>query len=95
MIPAGAPAGRRSRTYQNIPAGTECGAIETSNGSVTGTDVVVTGDGQVVTIPAGGRDHVDITDTYRTVTVPISAPGSGSLLLTKTVAGPLAGPRDW
>jgi hypothetical protein len=91
VISGGAPAGRRSRTYQNIPAGTLCGAIETSNGSVTGTDVAVTGDGQVVTIPAGGRDHVDITDTYHSVTVPIPAPGSGSLLLTKTIAGPLGG----
>ena len=91
MIAAGAPAGSRSRTYPNIPAGTVCGVIETSNGSVTGTDVVVTGDGQEVTIPASGRDHVDITDTYSTVTVPELIPGAGSLLLTKTIAGPLAG----
>ncbi len=51
----------------------------------------MTGDGQVVTIPAGGRDHVDITDTYHHVTITPSLPGFGSLLLTKTIAGPLAG----
>ncbi len=91
VIDAGAPAGARSRTYGNIPAGTVCAAIETINGSVTGTDVVVTGDGQVVTIPAGGRHHVDVTDSYHHVTVPAPNPGSGSLLVTKTIAGPLAG----
>ncbi len=90
VIPAGTPAGSRSHTYDQIPAGTVCAVIETSNGSVTGTDVVVTGDGQEVTIPGGGRDHVDVTDTYHTVTIPIPIPGSGSLLVTKTIAGPLA-----
>ncbi len=89
VIPAGAPAGSRFRIYRNIPAGTVCAVIETSNGSVAGTDVVVTGDGQEVTIPAGGRDNVHITDTYNAAPPPV--PGSGSLLVTKTIAGPLAG----
>ena len=72
-----------------------CGVIETSNGSVTGTDVVVTGDGQEVTIPAGGRDHVDITDTYSTVTVPISsqAPVPCSSPKPSPVRSPVT--RDW
>ena len=70
VIAAGAPAGRTSRIYRNIPAATVCVAIETANGSSTGADVVVTGDGQVVTIPAGGRDDVGITDTYQHVTIP-------------------------
>ena len=85
VIPAGTPAGDSSRTYRNIPAGTTCTVIETSNGSVVGTDVVVTGDGQEVAIPAGGSVSVDITDTYSHVS------GSNSLLVTKTIAGPLAG----
>lgn len=89
VIPAGAPAGSRFRIYRTIPAGTVCAVIETSNGSVAGTDVVVTGDGQEVTIPAGGRDNVHITDTYNAAPPPV--PGSGSLLVTKTIAGPLAG----
>ncbi len=91
VIAAGAPAGRTSRIYRNIPAETVCVAIETTNGSDTGTDVVVTGDGQVVTIPAGGRGDVGITNTYQHVTITPALPGFGSLLLTKTIAGPLAG----
>jgi len=87
VIAAGTPAGSTSRTYRDIAAGTECTVIETSNGSVVGTDVVVTGDGQEVTIPAGGSETVDITDTY----TPVPSPGPSSLLVTKTIAGPLAG----
>ena len=67
VIPAGTPAGTTSHTYEHIPAGTMCTVIETSNGSVLGTDVVVTGDGQQVTIPSGGRETVDVTDTYHFV----------------------------
>jgi TQXA domain-containing protein len=87
IIPAGAPAGTTSRIYRHITAGTTCTVIETSNGSVVGTDVVVTGDGQQETIPAGGHKTVDITDTYTAV----PSPGPSSLLVTKTIAGPLAG----
>ena len=87
IIPAGTPAGTQSRTYRHIAAGTTCTVIETSNGGVVGTDVVVTGDGQQVTIPAGGRKTVDITDTYSAV----SGPSPNSLLVTKTIAGPLVG----
>ena len=50
---------------------------------------MVTGDGQEVTIPAGGRKTVQITDTYNAIPIPI--PSSSSLLVTKTIAGPLAG----
>jgi TQXA domain-containing protein len=87
VIPAGTTAGTTSRTYRGIAAGTECTVIETSNGSVVGTDVVVTGDGQEATIHAGSRETVDITDTYSAV----PSPGPSSLLVTKTIAGPLAG----
>ena len=87
IIPAGTPAGTKSRTYRHIVAGTTCTLIETSNGSVVGTDVVVTGDGQEVTIPAGGHKTVHITDTYTAV----PTPSPSSLLVTKTIAGPLAG----
>lgn len=87
VVPAGTPAGTKSRTYRRIAAGTKCTVIETSNGSVVGTDVVVTGDGQAVTILAGARKTVDVTDTYTAV----SSPGPSSLLVTKTIAGPLAG----
>lgn len=87
VISAGTPAGTQSRTYRHIAAGTTCTVIETSNGAVVGTDVVVTGDGQQVTIPAGGHKTVNITDTYSSV----PSPSPSSLLVTKTIAGPLAG----
>ena len=93
IIPAGTPAGTKSRRYRHIAAGTKCTIIETSNGSVVGTDVVVTGDGQEVTILADESKTVDITDTYSAVPSPGPGPGPGpsSLLVTKTIAGPLAG----
>ena len=83
-IPAHATAGTRSHTYKDIPTGTRCTVIETVNGSVAGTvGVVVSGDdGQQVTIPAGGSETVHITNTYHQF---------GSLLITKTIAGPAAG----
>ena len=87
IIAAGTPAGTKSHIYRHIAAGTTCIVIETSNGSVVGTDVVVTGDGQEVTIPAGKLKTVQITDTYAA----IPSPGPSSLLVTKTIAGPLAG----
>ena len=82
IIRARAPRGTRSRTYRHILAGTMCTVTETSNGSVVGTDVVVIGNGQEATIPAGGSETVRITDIYRHV---------GSLLVRKTIAGPAAG----
>jgi hypothetical protein len=87
IIPSDTPPGTTSRTYRHIAAGTTCTVTETSNGSVVGTDVVVTGDGQEVTIPAGGSKTVDITDTYS----PVPGPSPSSLYVTKTIAGPLAG----
>jgi Domain of unknown function (DUF5979)/Thioester domain len=87
IIPADTPAGTKSHIYRHIAAGTTCTVIETSNGAVVGTDVVVTGDGQEVTIPAGGHKTVDITDTYSA----IPSPSPSSLLVTKTIAGPLEG----
>jgi hypothetical protein len=83
-IPAHATAGTRSHTYEHIPPGTHCTVIETVNGSVAGkVGVVVSGDdGRQVTIPADGSETVHITDTYHEF---------GSLLVSKTIAGPAAG----
>jgi TQXA domain-containing protein len=89
-IPAGTPAGSKSRTYHHILAGTVCTVTETANGSVVGTDVVVTGDGQKVTIPSDGTATVNITNTYDTAVSP-GPPTTGSLIVTKTISGPLAG----
>ena len=46
----------------------------------------MTGDGQQVTIPSGGSKTVDVTNTYD------FAPGS--LIVTKTIAGPAAGQQE-
>ena len=65
VIPAGTPAGDKSQTYEDIPAGSLCTVTETSDGSVVGTDVVVIGAGQEATIPSGKSETVHVTDTYR------------------------------
>ena len=82
IIPPRAPAGTTSMEYKPIDVGTKCTVIETSNGTTVGTEVVVTGDGQQVTIPSGKSETVEVTDTYHHV---------GSLLVRKTIAGPGAG----
>ena len=82
VIRRGAAAGDRARTYTDIPVGTVCLVVEKANGSTTGVEVEVTGNGQEATIPSGGTAHVHITDTYRHI---------GSLLVSKTIAGPAAG----
>lgn len=82
VILAGSPAGTRERTYSDIAAGTVCTVTETSTGSVVGTDVVVTGGGQQVTIRSDETVTAHITDTYTHI---------GSLLVRKTIAGPAAG----
>ena len=77
------PAGDYSQIYSGIPTPASCVVTETANGGTSTVSVVVTGSPQTTTIPAGGAGAAHITDTYG------SAPGS--LLITKTVAGPLAG----
>ena len=74
--------GHHVEDLRAIAAGTKCTVTETSNGSTVGTEVVVTGDGQQVTIPSGKSETVEVTDTYHHV---------GSLLVRKTIAGPGAG----
>ncbi len=86
VIDAGMDAGTTSKTYHDIPAGTMCSVTETSDGSTTATKVIVTGAGQQVTIPSDGSKTVDVTDTYH------FAPGS--LIVTKTIAGPAAGEQE-
>jgi hypothetical protein len=82
VIPAHAT-GQHSKTYEPIGAGSKCTVTETANGATSEIKVVVTGDGQQVTIPPGGSASAGITDTYD------NAPGS--LLVRKTIAGPAAG----
>ncbi|HEX5926424.1 MAG TPA: thioester domain-containing protein [Baekduia sp.] len=90
VIPAGAT-GEQTRTYEDIAAGTRCTVAETSNGHVVGVDVVVSGDEREVTIDAGRTEAVDVTNTYTFVENPVPSPGTGALMVTKTLTGPQAG----
>jgi TQXA domain-containing protein len=82
VIPAGAT-GDQSQTYSNIPTPATCVVSETADGSTSAVTATVIGSPETVTIPAGGSGTAHITDTYG------AAPGS--LLITKTIAGTLAG----
>ena len=75
--------GVQSTTYSGVPAGASCVVTETANGQTSAVTVAVKGSPQTATIPAGGAAVASITDTYGV------APGS--LLVSKTIAGPLAG----
>jgi TQXA domain-containing protein len=81
-IPAGAT-GVQSQTYSNIPAGAVCSATAGPDGGTSAVQVTITGDGNPVTIPAGGSATASLTDNYTSV--------PGSLLVTKTIVGPAAG----
>ena len=83
VIPAGTAAGTVSMTYPAIAAGSQCTVSETQDGSTSTVVVTITGDGQTVAIPAGGTATVGITDTY--------SPTPGSIVVTKSIGGPLAG----
>ena len=75
--------GVQSMTYSGVPAGASCAVTETANGSSSAVTVAVKGSPQTATIPAGGAAVASITDSY--------GAASGSLLVTKTIAGALAG----
>ena len=81
-IAAGAT-GVQSMIYSGVPAGASCVVTETANGQTSAVTVAVKGSPQTATIPAGGAAAASITDSYG------AAPGS--LLVTKTIAGALAG----
>ena len=82
VIPAGA-AGDQSHIYSTVPTPASCVVTETMNGATSAVSVAVIGSPHTVTIPPGGSGAAHITDTY--------GPAPGSLLVTKTIAGPLAG----
>ena len=82
-VAAGAAAGTTSQTYDNIPAGATCTITESANGSTSTVSVTTVGSGQQVTVPGGKVAEANLTDTYGF--------GSGSLTVTKTIAGPAAG----
>ena len=83
VIPAGTPAGDQSQIYSGIPTPASCVVTETVDGHTSTVPVAVTGSPASTSIPPGGAGAAHITDIY--------GPAPGSLLVTKTIAGPLAG----
>jgi hypothetical protein len=81
VIPAGAGAGTRSHTYDNIPGDSVCTVNETADGHTATVAVRKRGAGQEVTIQPGGTATADLTDTYLT----------GVLVVNKTIDGDAAG----
>jgi hypothetical protein len=96
VIAAGAPAGVQSQIYSNLPTPARCVVTETADGSTGAVSVGVGGSPQSTTIPPGGAGAAHLTDTYgaRETSPPgttNAGPREGSLLVTKTIAGPRAG----
>ncbi len=83
VIPAGTPAGDQSHIYSGISTPANCVITENADGHTTAASVAVIGSPHNVTIPAGGAGAAHITDTYGAT--------PGSLLITKIIAGTLAG----
>ena len=81
VIPAGSPAMTYSETYPSIPAGSECTAHASADGSSARVADLEGGDGTTVNIPAGGTATIHLTDTYEV----------GELVVNKTITGPAAG----
>ncbi|MBV9192973.1 MAG: thioester domain-containing protein [Solirubrobacterales bacterium] len=82
VIPAGAT-GDQSHIYSGIPTPAKCTVTETVDGHTSTVSVDVIGSPDTVTIRPGGSAAAHITDTY--------GARPGSLLVTKTIAGPSAG----
>jgi hypothetical protein len=75
--------GVQSHIYSGIPTPASCTVTETANGATSTVSAVATGSPSTVTIAPGGSGAAQITDTYGAV--------PGSLLVTKSIAGPVAG----
>ena len=95
VIPAGTPAGDQTKQYDQIRVPAKCTVTETADGHTSAVPVVVDGSGQTASVPAGEIVEVDISDSYGAAPAGavsgVEAASSGSLLITKTIAGPLAG----
>ena len=81
-IPAGAPAGQLTRTYDGLPAGASCTGTETPNGSTDTVIVTITAGPLPVVIPPGAAVTGHVTNTYN---------DPGAVTVTKTIAGEAAG----
>ena len=94
VIPAGTPAGDQTKQYDQIEAPAKCTVTETADGHTSTVPVVVDGSGQTASVPPGDIVEVHISDSYAAAfgaASGIEEASSGSLLISKTTAGPLAG----
>jgi Domain of unknown function (DUF5979)/Thioester domain len=71
IIPAHARAGRVSRVFPNIPAGSRCTVSEAANGHTSTVDVVASG-AKKATISSSGGAFAHLTDTF-SVRAPLPA----------------------
>jgi Domain of unknown function (DUF5979) len=83
VIPASTAGPIETHTFSNIPTPATCVVTEISDGSSSTISVDVTGSPTTVKIPPGGSGAATIEDTYGAT--------PGSLLVSKTIAGPSAG----
>jgi hypothetical protein len=83
VIPAGASGSQFSHTYEGVPAGATCIAVETVDGHTDTVDVESAGAKQTVDVPANGTATVRLIDSYSDV--------DGSLIVQKTISGAAAG----
>jgi hypothetical protein len=83
VIPAGSPAGTSRHTFHGVPAGSACTVTETADGHTATVTATVIGKGHHVTVGAGDLVPVAVTNLYYHA--------SGSLRVTKVIAGPAAG----
>jgi Domain of unknown function (DUF5979) len=83
VIAADASGSDFSRTYDGIPAGATCTAVETVDGHTDTVDVQSTGSNGSVDIPANATATLHLADRYSDV--------EGSLIVLKTISGSAAG----
>ena len=81
VIPAGSPATTYSEAYRDIPAGSECSAHVSMDGSNAKVADLEGSEGGTAIILPGGTATIHLTDNYET----------GELVINKTITGPAAG----
>ena len=93
VIAAGTPAGDQAKQYDQIEAPAQCTVTETADGHTSTVPVVVEGSGQTASVAPGDIVEVHVSDSYAAAfgaASGVEAASTGSLLISKTIAGPLA-----
>ena len=90
-IAAGTSAGGYSQSFGPVPAASVCTVTETGDGGTATVTAIVSGNGETVTVPAGEVVPVNVMDVYELGPSPAPDVATGTLRVTKTIAGPAAG----